>query len=88
MSNRSNNPVLSARLVIEPNKVIAEVNAILRTVDLADGGVRRAAERLGISDRTLYRWIEQYPTMLNGTEGLNADPWHHRTRPGGRKKKP
>lgn len=38
---------------------IAPDPAVLRTVLEEEGSVKRAAERLGVSRRTLHRWIDR-----------------------------
>jgi transcriptional regulator of acetoin/glycerol metabolism len=58
----TSNRILSARLITDPNGVIREVQLALQR---SHGVIADAAERLGVSRRTLFRWIERFPTMKN-----------------------
>jgi hypothetical protein len=57
------NPTLSARFLTDPDAAVEECRqAILN----AGGSVAGGARELEVSTRTLYRWIDAHPSILDG----------------------
>jgi transposase-like protein len=59
----SSNRTLSARYVAEPKLVVIECRIAIK---LRNGSISEAARKLGISRRTLHRWIREHPEILKG----------------------
>ena len=77
----SSNPELTALFVTGPKEAIAFCRKALQE---ANGNRQKAAEILGVSDGTLYRWIRERPEIVEG-KGKNAVPQMPKGRPRGRK---
>jgi hypothetical protein len=57
------NKALSAKRISHPKEFISDCRA---AVVKAKGNVREAAKKLRVSRRTLTRYIEQFPEILEG----------------------
>lgn len=64
------NPTLSALWEENPKAAAAQVQAALDT----HATKRAAARALGVSWRTLYRWIKSRPELLDERQGLGRGP--------------
>lgn len=58
------NPMLVAEMASKPDVWVKKVRRALKD---AGGNRARAASALNVDLRTLYRWLEKHPEVLNGS---------------------
>jgi excisionase family DNA binding protein len=63
------NPVLSAEWTADPASAHMQV---VQAIKVAEGDIREAARRLGVSRPTLYRWIQERESLQTAVRGARA----------------